>query len=238
MKKLFTLIIVTLLAITNVWGQTIFKRVKDLNQLSDGAKIILARDDYKQGSYYYLSIASNMNSTSIGINGSINNRIWYLDYVAGASIDISKLKDTDTKPINVMTLHRIDDQKWAVQLSNGKYLSFYRSGRDWVTSVATTDLSDENLHWTISLNDDGNAVLVSVKDPERSIRQKKNGYTGAMSLYKSSDATYQDVPIYVQMSAKDADTFNSHEDRQALQQRGAELLGLKKGRPSIYIKKV
>ena len=44
--------------------------------------------------------------------------------------------------------------------------------------------------------------------------------------------------FYVQMSARDADTFNSHEDRQALQQRGAELLGLKKGRPSIYIKKV
>jgi hypothetical protein len=44
--------------------------------------------------------------------------------------------------------------------------------------------------------------------------------------------------FYVQMSAADAAIFKSHDDRIALQEHGSELLGLKKGRPSIYVKEV
>jgi hypothetical protein len=44
--------------------------------------------------------------------------------------------------------------------------------------------------------------------------------------------------FYVQMSAADAAIFRTHDDRIALQERGGELLGLKPGRPSIYVKEV
>ena len=44
--------------------------------------------------------------------------------------------------------------------------------------------------------------------------------------------------FYVQMSAADAAIFKSHDDRIALQEHGSELLGLKPGRPSIYVKEV
>jgi hypothetical protein len=44
--------------------------------------------------------------------------------------------------------------------------------------------------------------------------------------------------FYVQMSAADAAIFKSHNDRIVLQEHGSELLGLNKGRPSIYVKEI
>lgn len=44
--------------------------------------------------------------------------------------------------------------------------------------------------------------------------------------------------FYVQMSAADAAMFNGHADRLLLQEQGGSILGLKKGRPSIFIKEV
>ncbi len=157
-------------------GSNYFEKVKSLDDLADGDGILFV---------------SETKSKAMSTTQNDNNRGAVDVAISAASID-------QPEDVQVVTLCRIDDKKWAFYTGEKGFLYAASSSSNNLKTTATPD-ADGNAFATISFTDAGDAVVLFQGTNTRNLL-RYNDNSKIFSCYASTSTTGSSIQIYKEVT--------------------------------------
>ena len=188
MKKLFTLFLFALLAITSAWAAD-YSLVTSASDLAAGDVIVIAGSSTSSSTL--MSTTQNKNNRSATTGGVTFSSNKKTVSVTGSNVEVITLEaGTETGT-------------FAFKVKTGGYLYAASSGSNYLRTQTT---KDANGSATISINsDDGEATITFQGENTRNLLQ----YNASNSIFACYDPTNPQQPVYIYKAASSGKTATS-----------------------------